>query len=213
MDSTTAGTRGTVRQWTPTNKPKSKEYWRTNSTLPCAAPLPKGLYLQITPAGGPLWHMKFRTPGGAEKKLALGAYPEVSLKAARERRDEARKLLASGIDPAEQKKRDRHAAKVSAFNSFAAVARSYIDKCKREGRADATVTKQEWLLKLVDRAIGDRPVSEIESFEMLEAVRKYETAGRTEAAHRALQFSSQVSAMPSPTSWRHRIRRAICGGH
>lgn len=164
-------------------KPRGKDYRVADE---------KGLYLQITPAGGRLWRVKFRAPGGAEKKLALGAYPEVSLKAAREMRDEARKMLASGIDPAEQKKRDRHAAKVSASNSFAAVARSYIDKCKREGRADATITKQEWLLKLVERAIGNRPVSEIEPFEMLEAVRKYETTGRTEAAHRALQFSSQV---------------------
>lgn len=164
-------------------KPRDKDYKAADE---------KGLYLQITPSGGRLWRLKFRAPGGAEKKLALGAYPAVSLKAARELRDEARALLAKGIDPAEQKKRDKHAAKVSAANSFAAVARSYIDKCQREGRALATITKQEWLLKLVDRAIGNRPVSEIQPFEMLESVRKYETTGRTEAAHRALQFSSQV---------------------
>ena len=152
----------------------------------------KGLYLQVTPSGGRLWKVKFRAPGGAEKKLSLGAYPEVSLKAARELRDNARKQVAEGIDPAEKKKRDKHAAKVSATNSFGAVARSYIDKCKREGRADATITKQEWLLKLVERTLGHRPVAEIEPYEMLDAVRKYESTKRMEAAHRALQFSSQV---------------------
>ncbi|WP_054122401.1 integrase arm-type DNA-binding domain-containing protein [Novosphingobium sp. AAP93] len=132
------------------------------------------------------------TPNGTEKKLAFGAYPEVSLKAARDLRDDARKLLAAGIDPAEKKKQDRHAAKVSAANSFLVVAQSYIAKCKREGHAEATTTKQEWLLKLLDRAIGQRPIAEIQPFEMLEAVRKHETTGRTEAAHRALQFASQV---------------------
>ena len=152
----------------------------------------KGLYLLVTPTGGRLWRFKYRSPGGVERKLSLGGYPDVSLKDARDLRDGARKLLASGADPAEKKRRDRHAAKVSAANSFAAVAQSYIDKAKREGRAEATTAKQEWLLKLLDRTIGQRPVAEIEPFELLEAVRRYETTGRTEAAHRALQFSSQV---------------------
>ncbi len=160
----------------------------------------KGLFLLVQPSGGMLWRMKFRIDGRdadgnakkVEKKLGLGTYPEVSLKDARASRDGARALLAKGIDPAEKKRRDVHIAKVSAANSFASVAQSYIDKCKREGRAEATTTKQEWLLKVLERAIGQRPVSEIEPFEMLEAVRKYETTGRTETAHRGLQFASQV---------------------
>lgn len=172
-------------------KPKAKPYKLTDE---------KGLLLLVQPSGGMLWRFKFRIDGrdGAgnpkkvEKKLSLGTYPEVSLKDARDLRDDARALLAKGIDPAEKKRRDIHTAKVSAANSFSSVAQSYIDKCKREGRAEATTTKQEWLLKLLERGIGQRPVSEIEPFEMLEAVRKYESTGRTEAAHRALQFSSQV---------------------
>lgn len=164
-------------------KPREKDYRVADE---------KGLYLQISPAGGRLWRMKYRTSGGTEKKLAFGAYPEVTLKAARDLRDDARKLLAAGIDPAEKKKLERHTAKVSAANSFASVAQSYIDKCKREGRSERTTDKQQWLMKLLDRTIGQRPVSEIQPFEMLEAVRKYETTGRTEAAHRALQFASQV---------------------
>lgn len=164
-------------------KPRSKNYKVADE---------KGLYLQVTPAGGRLWKVKFRGPAGLEKKLSLGAYPNLSLKQARELRDEARTQLASGIDPAEKKRRDKHAAKVAAANSFSFVALAYIDKCKREGRAAATTAKQEWLLKLLERGIGYRPVSEIEPFEMLEAVRRYEMTKRTESAHRALQFASQV---------------------
>ena len=164
-------------------KPGAKDYKAADE---------KGLYLLVTQTGGRLWRLKYRSPSGLERKLSLAGYPDVSLKDARDLRDDARKLLASGIDPAEKKRRDRHAAKVSAANSFAAVAQSYIDKCKREGRAEATTSKQEWLLKLLERTLGQRPVAEIEPFELLEAVRRYESTGRTEAAHRALQFSSQV---------------------
>ncbi|MFD2780826.1 tyrosine-type recombinase/integrase [Novosphingobium pokkalii] len=160
----------------------------------------KGLFLLVQPSGGKLWRLKFRVDGRdeqgkpkrIEKKVGFGAYPDVNLKEARRLRDEARATLAAGIDPAEKKRRDAHTAKISAANSFQAAARAYIDKCKREGRAEATTTKQEWLLNLLDRAIGQRPIAEIQPFEMLEAVRKYETTGRTEAAHRALQFASQV---------------------
>lgn len=164
-------------------KPRDKDYRVADE---------KGLYLLVTPAGGRLWRLKYRNAAGTEKKLAFGAYPDVSLKAARELRDNARKLLAAGVDPAEKKKQDRHAAKISAANSFAAVAQSYIEKCKREGRSERTTDKQQWLLKLLERTIGQRPVAEIQPFEMLEAVRKYETSGRTEAARRAIQFASQV---------------------
>ena len=79
--------------------------------------------------------------GGREKKFSFGAYPEVSLKEARKQRDEARKIAAEGIDPAEKRKRDRHAAKVNAANSFQAVARAYIDKRGREGGSPSTLSK------------------------------------------------------------------------
>jgi hypothetical protein len=95
----------------------------------------KGLYLLVTPAGGRLWKVKFRAPGGTEKKLSLGSYPDISLKDARERRDGARKQLANGVDPAAQKRRDDWAAKVSASNTFNAVAEAFIAKCERDGLA------------------------------------------------------------------------------
>lgn len=152
----------------------------------------KGLYIQVTPAGGKLWKLKYRNKVGAEKKLSLGAYPDVSLKMARELRDTARARLAEGIDPAEQKQRDKRAAKVSAANSFEAVAKAYIAKNKRDGLADATVRKREWFLDLVRKRLGPRPIAEIEPYEILDAVRPFEAAKNDEKAHRTLQFIGQV---------------------
>lgn len=152
----------------------------------------RGLYLLVTPSGGRLWKLKFRTSLGAEKKLSLGAYPEISLKDARDLRDMARATLAKGIDPAEKKKRDKQVARINAENTFGAVAKAYIQKNRRDGLADATVRKREWFLSLLDKAIGARPVSEIQPFEVLDAVRPYEAAKNDEKAHRTLQFVGQV---------------------
>jgi integrase len=152
----------------------------------------KGLYIHVTPAGGKLWKLKFRNKVGAEKKLSLGAYPEISLKEARDLRDAARSNLARGVDPAEQKQRDKRAALISAANSFEAVAKAYIAKNKRDGLAEATVRKREWFLDIVRKRLGARPIAEIEPYEILDAVRPFETAKNDEKAHRTLQFIGQV---------------------
>lgn len=152
----------------------------------------KGLYLLVTPAGGKLWKLKFRTEAGAEKKLSLGAYPDVGLKDARDRRDDARSHLAKGIDPAAKKQRDKQVARFNAENTFSTVAKAYIEKNRRDGLADATVRKREWFLSLLERAIGNRAVADIQPFEVLEAVRPYEAAKNDEKAHRTLQFVGQV---------------------
>jgi len=136
--------------------------------------------------------MKFRAAGGVEKKLSFGSYPEISLKDARDLRDKARSLVANGVDPADKKRRDKRAAKVSASNTFSAVAKEYIAKNRRDGLADATVTKREWFLGLVERRLGGRPVAEIQPFELLDAVRPFEAAKNDEKAHRTLQFIGQV---------------------
>lgn len=90
---------------------------------------------------------------GAEKKLSLGAYPEISLKEARELREAARSNLAKGADPAEQKQRDKRAALISAANSFEAVAKAYIANNRRDGLAEATVRKREWFLDIVRKRL------------------------------------------------------------
>jgi hypothetical protein len=80
-----------------------------------------GLYLEISPSGGKLWRLKYRFVG-KEKRLALGKYPEISLKEARERRDEARKLLANGVDPSAVKQAQKAESREQVANTFEAVA-------------------------------------------------------------------------------------------
>ena len=152
----------------------------------------KGLYLMVTPAGGKLWKLKFRNGAGIEKKLSLGAYPDLGLKDAREAREQARSALAKGADPAEKKQSDKRAAKINAENTFSAVAKVYIEKNRSDGKADATVNKREWFLGIVERPLGNRPIADIQPYEILDAVRPFERAKNHEKAHRTLQFIGQV---------------------
>jgi len=173
------------------SKPKTKPYKLADE---------KGLFLLVQPSGGMLWRMKYRVDGRdeagdpkrVEKKLALGTYPEITLKEARDRRDEARHLLAQGRDPADEKRRQRQARKIGAANTFSAVAKALIEKNKRDGLAEATVRKREWFLQLVQKTLGQRPIAEIAPFEILDAVRPFEAAKNDEKAHRTLQFIGQV---------------------
>lgn len=163
-------------------KPAAAAYKRADSD---------GLYLQITPAGGKLWRFKYRHHG-VERKLSLGAYPDVSLADARRSRDEARKLLAAGQDPATAKQREKAARKLAAANTFGAVAREYIDKAVREQKAPATIAKLNWAMNWWEPAIGHRPISEIEPFELLEVLRRQEAEGLLETARRTRAFASRV---------------------
>ncbi|CAM5775570.1 Prophage integrase IntS [Labrys miyagiensis] len=142
-----------------------------------------GLHLLVTPQGGKLWRLSYRFDG-KQKQLALGKYPERSLANARTDRDAAKRLLASGIDPSSQKKLDRLTGATSRATTFEAIAREVVDKMRREGRADATINKTEWLLDLAYPDIGDRPISEISAAEILASLRKVESRGRYESAQR-----------------------------
>ncbi|RYG38824.1 MAG: DUF4102 domain-containing protein [Burkholderiales bacterium] len=151
----------------------------------------KGLFLLVATSGGKLWRFKYRF-AGKEKKLALGRYPDVSLKEARERCSEARKLIAGGADPSEKKKIDRIDAALKAATTFKAVAEEYITKCEREGRADVTVGKSRWLLSLLEPALGTRPVEDIRPAELLAALKRVEARGHLETARRLRSFASRV---------------------
>lgn len=160
----------------------------------------KGLFLLVQPSGGLLWRMKYRVngrdllgnPKRVEKKLSLGRYPDVSLKDARELRDDARKQLAKGLDPAEEKRRHRVAAEVRAVNTFGAVAKAYIEKNRRSGLAGSTITKREWFLRGVETRLGNQPIADITPADLLAAVRPFEQAENHEKACRTLQFIGQV---------------------
>jgi len=151
----------------------------------------KGLYLEVSPAGGKWWRFKYRFDG-KEKRLSMGVYPDVSLKGARERRDEARRLLADGVDPSEYRKALRTARVDRAANSFEVVAREWFAArvaTWSAGHADRIIRRLE---RDIFPWIGGKPVSEIGPPELLSVVRKIEKRGAQETAHRALSNCGQV---------------------
>lgn len=150
----------------------------------------KGLLLIVRPTGGKLWRLKYRF-AGKEQQFTIGTYPEVGLKEARERRDAARALLAQGKNPSAEKKREKVAAAISAGNTFKLVAEEYIAKRQREGAAAATVAKAQWHLARLEK-LHNRPIAEIEAFEVLDVLRKLETRGNLEAARQIRAFASRV---------------------
>ncbi|HVR91463.1 MAG TPA: integrase arm-type DNA-binding domain-containing protein [Novosphingobium sp.] len=150
-----------------------------------------GLFLLVQPSGGKLWRLKYRV-AGAEKKLTLGTYPETSLSEARDKRDRARKMIADGADPAIERQREKIRAKISADNTFATVAAEYIEKRKRDGWAQVTAAKNEFLLARLSPGIGRLPIAEIVPTDILPLLRKIEARGNFETARRTLQFASSV---------------------
>lgn len=151
----------------------------------------KGLYLLVTAGGSKLWRFKYRMDG-KEKKLALGAYPDVSLKEARAARDLARNSAQAGSDPATAKREARAAKRVSAGNTFGGIAEEFIAKLEAEGKANVTVTKARWLLSKLSPKLGTRPIVEITPAELLGVLRASERAGQRETARRLRSFSSRV---------------------
>lgn len=151
----------------------------------------KGLYLLVTTTGSKLWRFKYRL-NGKEKKLALGSYPDVSLKDARAKRDEARKCSQAGRDPAVAKREARIAKHIAAANTFEAVASEYVAKLEAEGLASVTIEKTRWLLTKLKPALGTRPIAEISPHELLAVLKASERAGQRETARRLRSFSSRV---------------------
>ncbi len=151
----------------------------------------RGLYLEVAPAGGKYWRLKYRV-GGTEKRLALGVYPDVGLAKARDRRDEARKLLADGIDPSQHRKAAKAAGAERAANSFEVVAREWYGKMSPTWNAAHGVRIIRRLERDIFPWIGARPVAEVTAPELLGVLRRIEKRGALETAHRALQNCGQV---------------------
>ncbi|WP_188645573.1 tyrosine-type recombinase/integrase [Tsuneonella deserti] len=151
----------------------------------------QGLYLTIKPNGSKLWRFNYRYLD-KQKTLHLGPWPDVGLADARSRRDEARKQLAAGLDPAYEKKRARITAKIAAANTFKEVAEEWVAKCKREGRAPVTLEKIRWLLGMAYPMIGSLPIAKITPQEALAVLRKVEATGRYESARRMRSVLSRV---------------------
>ncbi|MBU5636560.1 integrase arm-type DNA-binding domain-containing protein [Geomonas sp. Red69] len=151
----------------------------------------KGLFLLITPSGGKLWRFKYQF-GGKEKLLAFGSYPEVSLADAREKLAAARKQVAAGIDPSGMKKALKAAQVAASENAFEIVAREWHTRFLNTW----TVGHADTILKRLERDVfpwlGDRPISEIEPPDVLAVLRRVESRGALETAHRIKTICGQV---------------------
>lgn len=150
-----------------------------------------GLHLLVTSTGGKLWRMAYRY-NGKQKLLSFGSYPAVSLADARDKRDSAKKILASGSDPSVQAKIDKVTKLIEGENTFAKIAEELLSKNEREGKADTTLLKKRWLLSLAAPDIGNRPISELTAPEILIPLKKVEAVGNYETAKRLRAFISQV---------------------
>ncbi len=161
-------------------KPRAKSFRMTDGNA---------LYLEVSPAGGKLWRWKYRY-GGKEKRLALGKYPEVGLRDARDRCFEARKQLAAGIDPGPSRKAEKQ--NEAGADSFETIAR----ECVAKFAGNRTPGYSEAILRRLEADIfpwlGKRPIAGIKSSEMLAALRRIEGRGAVESAHRIKQHCGQV---------------------
>lgn len=151
----------------------------------------KGLFLLIHSNGGKYWRLKYRYDG-KEKILALGVYPDVSLADARSRRDDARRLLANGIDPGIAKKQGALSVKESSLNSFEAIAREWMVKHLADRAPGHKQTVVDRLERNVFPWIGSRPIRDIAASDLLQVVRRIESRGATETARRVLGICGQV---------------------
>lgn len=150
-----------------------------------------GLYLEVAPSGSKYWRLKYRY-AGREKRLALGVYPETGLKLARERRDNARRLLATGVDPSAARIAQKHSIKTAAANTFEPLAREWFATHKSSWVASHAAKNWHRIEKNLLPWLGNRPVTEITAPELLAVLRRVESRGKLDTAHRSRQLASKV---------------------
>lgn len=151
----------------------------------------EGMYLEVMPNGSKYWRLKYRHLG-KEKRLALGVYPEVSLADARNKRSEARKLIASDIDPSLAKKREKLKSYVNAANTFETVAREWHENQKERWSRAYPGKVMRCLEKHLFPYIGNLPISEISPPEILECLRRIEKDKKLDMASTMKQLSGQI---------------------
>ncbi len=150
-----------------------------------------GLQLWVTPDGAKRWRLAYRFDG-KQKTLAIGVYPSIGLREARDAREQARRLLADAKDPSTAKRLERIASAAASANTFDAIAAELLEKKRKEKKSEATLEKFEWLLSLARPAIGARPVAEITAPAVLAVLRGVESEGKLETARRLRASISQV---------------------
>lgn len=147
----------------------------------------RGLFLLINPNGSRLWRLKYRVDG-REKLLAIGAYPDVGLKRAREKRDEARKLIADGVDPSAK----RQAEKLAVADTFEAIGREWME-LQRQRLTPATFERNlRFLEDFLFPYLGRSPISRVKAQDLLAALKRVESRGHNETAHRVRAIAGNV---------------------
>ena len=150
-----------------------------------------GLYLLVNPSGSKLWRWKYRHLG-KEKLMPLGQYPLVTLAQARQARDDARRLLAQGVDPMEERKLAKVAAKAAADDSFESIARQWW----AHWSGPRSPRHAEYVIRRLEAdvfpALGARPVASITAPQLLAMAKKIEARGALDIAKRALQTCGQI---------------------
>jgi integrase len=149
-----------------------------------------GLFLLVTPRSGRWWRFKYRF-GGKEKLLSVGTYPEISLAVARQRRDEGRRQVAQGIDPGAVRKAEKHAT-AAETETFEAVAREWHARFLSNWTTGHAVTIMSRLERDLFPWIGKRPIAEIKAPELLAVLRRVESRGALESAHRIRTIAGGV---------------------
>jgi len=144
-----------------------------------------GLFLLVTPTNGKLWRFDYRL-NNKRKTIAFGAYPAVSLADARQRREDAKKLLANGVDPGEMKKVLKATDKEIAANTFEAIARQWHLKFSSAGKWSPLHAADilHRLEKDIFSPLGSRPISEIKPKELLIVLERVASRGALDSAHR-----------------------------
>ncbi len=151
-----------------------------------------GLYLEVTPAGGKHWRMKYRQPNGKENKLPFGAFPAVSLLDAREKRDGARQLLAADVDPARAREEQARQARMTAANTFEQMAREWHHTMLGQWQPQTAHDILHRFELDIFPSIGKLPVTEVQARDVLDAIRAVERRGALEIASRLAANCSRV---------------------
>ena len=148
------------------------------------------MYLLVK-AAGKYWRLDY-THLEKRKTLALGTYPEVSLKKARDKRDKARELLAEGKDPSDEKRKGKALKIEASKNTFEVVARTWLKKSQADRMTSTQSKVANWLEKDIYPHIGKLPISEIGPRDVLGALRHMEVRGALDSVQRVKQICGQV---------------------
>lgn len=159
----------------------------------------EGMYLLVHPNGGKYWRLKYQF-AGKEKTLAIGTYPTVSLSEARDKRFIAKKQIAEGIDPSQDKREQKLQRNINSENSFENIAREWHQKNYAKWKTKHAGNILKRLEADIFPVIGFRPISQISATELLSTIQKIEKRGAIDIAHRALQTSGQIFRYAVATS-------------